>query len=92
MIQIANLADCCAAFFSPASVSITASPAAAGSWPGLLAHLGKPGAEVRVLETGYRVPRQILDYANQLLGALAPGLAPAWRHGDDLSLYEHPRP
>jgi DNA helicase IV len=52
-------------------------PAAASSWPGLLAHLGKPGAEVRVLETGYRVPRQILDYANQLLGALAPGLAPA---------------
>ena len=52
-------------------------PAAAGSWPGMLAHLGKPGAEVRVLEMGYRVPRQILDYANQLLGALAPGLAPA---------------
>jgi DNA helicase IV len=52
-------------------------PAAAGSWPGLLAHLGKPGAGVRVLETGYRVPRQILDYANQLLGVLAPGLAPA---------------
>jgi DNA helicase IV len=52
-------------------------PGAAGSWPGLLAYLGKPGAEVRVLETGYRVPRQILDYANQLLGALAPGLAPA---------------
>ena len=52
-------------------------PASAGSWPGLLAHLGKPAAEVRVLETGYRVPRQILDYANQLLGALAPGLAPA---------------
>ena len=52
-------------------------PAAAGSWPGMLAHLGQPGAEVRVLETGYRVPRQILDYANRLLGALAPGLAPA---------------
>ncbi|HEX9354327.1 MAG TPA: ATP-binding domain-containing protein [Streptosporangiaceae bacterium] len=52
-------------------------PAAAGSWPGMLAHLGKPAAEVRVLEMGYRVPRQILDYANQLLGALAPGLAPA---------------
>jgi DNA helicase IV len=52
-------------------------PAAAGSWPGMLDHLGKAGAEVRVLETGYRVPRQILDYANQLLGALAPGLAPA---------------
>jgi DNA helicase IV len=52
-------------------------PAAVGSWPGMLTQLGKPGAEVRVLETGYRVPRQILDYANQLLGALAPGLAPA---------------
>jgi DNA helicase IV len=52
-------------------------PAAVGSWPGMLAQLGKPGAEVRVLETGYRVPRQILDYANQLLGVLAPGLAPA---------------
>ena len=52
-------------------------PAASGSWPGMLAHLGKPGAEVRVLEMGYRVPRQILDYANQLLGELAPGLAPA---------------
>ena len=52
-------------------------PAAAGSWPGMLAHLGKSGAEVRVLEMGYRVPRQILDYANQLLGELAPGLAPA---------------
>ena len=52
-------------------------PAAVGSWPGMLAQLGKSGAEVRVLETGYRVPRQILDYANQLLSALAPGLAPA---------------
>jgi DNA helicase IV len=52
------------------------SPAATDSWPGLLAHLGKPDAQLRVLQTGYRVPRQILDYANQLLGALAPSLAP----------------
>jgi len=51
-------------------------PAAAESWPGLLAHLGKQEAQQRVLQTGYRVPRQILDYANQLLGSLAPGLAP----------------
>ena len=43
----------------------------------LLGHLGKAGADLRELRTGYRVPRQILDYANQLLGALAPGLAPA---------------
>jgi DNA helicase IV len=52
------------------------SPAATDSWPGLLAHLGKPDAQLRVLQTGYRVPRQILDYANQLLGVLAPSLAP----------------
>ena len=52
-------------------------PAATASWPTLLGHLGKGGAGLRELRTGYRVPRQILDYANQLLGALAPGLAPA---------------
>ncbi|HEY9242863.1 MAG TPA: ATP-binding domain-containing protein, partial [Streptosporangiaceae bacterium] len=52
-------------------------PAATASWPALLGHLGKADADLRELRTGYRVPRQILDYANQLLGALAPGLAPA---------------
>ena len=30
-----------------------------------------------MLETGYRVPRQILDYASRLLAEIAPGLAPA---------------
>jgi DNA helicase IV len=52
-------------------------PAATDSWATLLGHLGKAGAGLRELRTGYRVPRQILDFANQLLGALAPGLAPA---------------
>jgi len=52
-------------------------PAAAASWPQLLAHLGKPEAGLQVLDTGYRVPRQILDYASTLLPALAPSLAPA---------------
>ena len=52
-------------------------PAATDSWATMLGHLGKAGAGLRELRTGYRVPRQILDYANQLLGALAPGLAPA---------------
>src|SRR5215471_15665154 len=52
-------------------------PAAAGDWPALLSHLGKPEAPVQVLDTGYRVPRQILDYASTLLPVLAPGLAPA---------------
>ncbi|HTT54020.1 MAG TPA: ATP-binding domain-containing protein [Streptosporangiaceae bacterium] len=53
------------------------SPAAAASWPAMLGDLGKTGADVRELRTGYRVPRQILDFANQLLATLAPGLAPA---------------
>src|SRR5215475_13756661 len=52
-------------------------PAAEASWPQLLAHLGKPEAGLQVLDTGYRVPRQILDFASMLLPALAPGLAPA---------------
>ena len=52
-------------------------PAATESWATMLGHLGKAGAGLHELRTGYRVPRQILDYANQLLGALAPGLAPA---------------
>jgi DNA helicase IV len=53
------------------------SPAAATSWPRVLADLGKAGAGLRVLDTGYRVPRQILDYASLLLAHIAPGLAPA---------------
>src|SRR5215472_12869320 len=52
-------------------------PAATASWPQLLAGLGKPDAGLQVLDTGYRVPRQILDFASTLLPALAPGLAPA---------------
>jgi DNA helicase IV len=52
-------------------------PWAAASWPQLLGHLGKGGTGVRVLDTGYRVPRQILDFASRLLGYIAPGLAAA---------------
>jgi DNA helicase IV len=32
---------------------------------------------VRELDVGYRVPRQILDYASRLLPSIAPGLRPA---------------
>ena len=49
-------------------------PWAAASWPQLLQHLGKQETGVRVLDTGYRVPRQILDFASRLLGHIAPGL------------------
>jgi hypothetical protein len=52
-------------------------PWAAATWAELLGHLGKPGAELRVLRTGYRVPRQILDYASRLLLQIAPELSPA---------------
>ena len=52
-------------------------PWATATWADLLGHLGKPTAELRVLRTGYRVPRQILDYASRLLSQIAPGLSPA---------------
>jgi DNA helicase IV len=52
-------------------------PWATASWPQLLAHLGKEDAGLRVLDTGYRVPRQILDFASRLLDDIAPGLTPA---------------
>jgi DNA helicase IV len=52
-------------------------PWATSNWPQLLAHLGKPEADLRVLDTGYRVPRQILDFASKLLSYIAPELRPA---------------
>ncbi len=50
---------------------------AAGSWEQMLGHLGKPDAALEVLTTGYRVPRQILDFASKLLPRIAPELSPA---------------
>ena len=52
-------------------------PWAAQSWPSLLSNLGKPDTDVRELSVGYRVPRQILDYASTLLAVIAPELRPA---------------
>ncbi|HUB22484.1 MAG TPA: ATP-binding domain-containing protein [Streptosporangiaceae bacterium] len=52
-------------------------PWAASSWTSLLANLGKPDTDVRELSVGYRVPRQILDYASALLPVIAPELRPA---------------
>jgi hypothetical protein len=51
-------------------------PWAAPSWESLLANLGKPDTSVRELSVGYRVPRQILDYASTLLAVIAPELKP----------------
>jgi DNA helicase IV len=52
-------------------------PWATASWQQLLAHLGKEDAGLRVLDIGYRVPHQILDFASRLLTHIAPGLTPA---------------
>ncbi|HEV2253112.1 MAG TPA: ATP-binding domain-containing protein [Streptosporangiaceae bacterium] len=52
-------------------------PWAASSWASLLSNLGKPETDVRELSVGYRVPRQILDYASCLLAVIAPELRPA---------------
>jgi hypothetical protein len=52
-------------------------PWAASSWESLLSNLGKPDTDVRELSVGYRVPRQILDYASSLLAVIAPELRPA---------------
>jgi DNA helicase IV len=50
---------------------------ATSSWQQMLGYLGKPEADLRVLDTGYRVPRQILDFASRLLSHIAPDLTPA---------------
>jgi DNA helicase IV len=52
------------------------SPWAIDDWPTLLAHLGKPDTQLVVLDRGFRVPAQIIDYAARLLPDIAPGLAP----------------
>jgi DNA helicase IV len=48
---------------------------AADDWPTLLTHLGKPDTRLAVLDRGFRVPAQIIEYAAQLLPLIAPGLA-----------------
>ncbi|GAB3657417.1 AAA family ATPase [Actinocorallia lasiicapitis] len=44
------------------------------TWAELLEHLGQDG-EVTELTLGFRVPREVLDYAAALLPDIAPGLA-----------------
>jgi DNA helicase IV len=51
-------------------------PWAMNDWSSLLEHLGHPQARLAVLERGYRVPGQIIDFAARLLPGIAPGLKP----------------
>jgi hypothetical protein len=53
------------------------SPWAVADWGRTLEGLGRPGTEVRPLTRGYRVPAEVLDYANRLLPVIAPGLPAA---------------
>jgi DNA helicase IV len=52
-------------------------PWATGDWHETLAHLGKPEGRLEPLTRGYRVPQQVLDFANLLLPHIAPGVSPA---------------
>ncbi|GAA2725353.1 AAA family ATPase [Actinocorallia aurantiaca] len=49
-------------------------PWAARTWREVLVHLGQEG-EVTELTLGFRVPREVLDYAARLLPSVAPELA-----------------
>lgn len=49
-------------------------PWSTASWQSVLTHLGQDG-QVTELTLGFRVPREVLDYAARLLPAIAPGLA-----------------
>ena len=49
-------------------------PWATTSWEETLEHLGKPGAQVEVLDRGFRVPAAVIEYAARLLPHMAPGL------------------
>ena len=51
-------------------------PWATGSWASALEHLGKSDAHIEELTQGFRVPRQIIEYAARLLPTIAPELAP----------------
>jgi DNA helicase IV len=50
-------------------------PWSATSWETVLEHLGQRDGEVTELTLGFRVPREVLDYAARLLPSIAPGLA-----------------
>nr|WP_245691173.1 AAA family ATPase [Sinosporangium album] len=65
------------------------------SWKEVLTHLDIDDGTVTELTLGFRVPREILDYAARLLPAVAPDLAPpqSLRPGaGSLSVHEAPAP
>ncbi|MFI7076431.1 HelD family protein [Micromonospora sp. NPDC049903] len=63
-------------------------PWAATDWRETLRHLGKPDAVVVPLTVGFRVPAEVLAFANRLLPALAVDVPPAesLRHDGTLAV------
>jgi DNA helicase IV len=59
-------------------------PWATDSWASSMRHLGKPDGHIEVLDRGFRVPATVIEYAAQLLPAMAPGL------GAPVSVRENP--
>jgi DNA helicase IV len=53
------------------------SPWSPSDWQETLAGLGRPATVVRPLTRGYRVPGEVLDFANRLLPFIAPDLPAA---------------
>jgi DNA helicase IV len=53
------------------------SPWSSADWSQTLSGLGRPDTPVRPLTRGYRVPGEVLDFANRLLPLIAPGLPAA---------------
>ncbi len=53
------------------------SPWAAGGWADALPYLGKTDPRMELLPRAFRVPRQVLDFANRLLDTIAPQVTPA---------------
>ncbi|RJQ92356.1 HelD family protein [Amycolatopsis panacis] len=51
------------------------SPFAVRDWAAVLAWLDRPDGTVEVLDRGYRVPAEVLDFAARLLPHIAPGLS-----------------
>lgn len=49
-------------------------PWATASWSEAMSHLGKARHELVVLDRGFRVPAAVIEFAAQLLPAMAPGL------------------
>ncbi|WP_440901538.1 HelD family protein [Actinosynnema sp.] len=60
------------------------SPSAVRDWSEVLDHLERPDGDVEVLDRGYRVPAEIIDFAARLLPSIAPGLAGprSFRHSE----------